>query len=113
MRASLDSTANQPLKYARVPLTHEFQDAPEMRQLMQSYQDQLEAVGLEGLGLKPIPHLSAINMLVRKPVANATRRPMTSGNIPLMPKQPIILWSLRKNVGTSRGTSTPSASVVT
>ena len=50
--------ANQPLKYARVPLTHEFQDAPEMRQLMQSYQDQLQAVGLDGLGLKPIPHLS-------------------------------------------------------
>jgi hypothetical protein len=50
--------ADQPMKYARVPLTHEFADAPEMRQLMQSYQDQLKAVGLEGLGLRPIPHPS-------------------------------------------------------
>ncbi len=50
--------SDQPLRYARVPLTHEFEDAPEMRQLMQSYQDQLKAVGLEGLGLRPIPHPS-------------------------------------------------------
>ena len=49
---------DQPMKYARVPLTHEFADAPEMRELMQSYQDQLEAVGLKGLGLRPIPHPS-------------------------------------------------------
>ncbi len=47
------------LKYARVPLTHEFKDAPEMRQLMKDYQDQLRDIGLQGLGLlPPIPHSS-------------------------------------------------------
>jgi len=50
--------ANEPLKYARVPLTHEFEDAPEMRQLMREYQEQLKDIGLEGLGLKPIRHSS-------------------------------------------------------
>ena len=46
-------------KYARVPLTHEFEDAPEMRQLMKEYQDQLKDIGLSGLGLVPgIPHPS-------------------------------------------------------
>lgn len=49
---------DQPFKYARVALTHEFEDAPEMRQLMAEYQEQLKALGLEGLGLKPIPHPS-------------------------------------------------------
>lgn len=48
---------DQPLKYARVPLTHEFEDAPEMRQIMKDYQEQLRDIGLEGLGLlPPIPH---------------------------------------------------------
>jgi hypothetical protein len=47
------------LRYARVPLTHEFEDAPEMRQIMKEYQDQLRDIGLEGLGLlPPIPHSS-------------------------------------------------------
>jgi hypothetical protein len=50
--------ADGPMKYARVPLTHEFGDAPKMRNLMAEYQNQLHAVGLEGLGLKPIPHPS-------------------------------------------------------
>lgn len=46
-------------KYARVPLTHDFEDAPEMRQLMKEYQDQLKDIGLSGLGLLPgIPHPS-------------------------------------------------------
>lgn len=48
----------QPLRYARVAMTHEFGDAPEMRQLMASYQQQLEALGLDGLGLRPVPHPS-------------------------------------------------------
>jgi hypothetical protein len=40
-----------------VALTHEFEDAPEMRQVMKEYQDQLRDVGLGGLGLlPPIPH---------------------------------------------------------
>jgi hypothetical protein len=49
---------NQPMKYARVPLTHEFKDAPEMRKLMAEYQQQLEQLGLSGLGLSPSPHPS-------------------------------------------------------
>ncbi len=50
--------ADRPLKYARVPLTHEFKDAPEMRQLMADYQNQLRDIGLAALGLEPIPHPS-------------------------------------------------------
>ena len=51
--------ADEPFKYARVPLTHEFEDAPEMRRLMQEYQNQLRDIGLGGLGLlPPIPHSS-------------------------------------------------------
>lgn len=46
-------------KYARVPLSHQFEDAPEMRQVMKEYQDQLKDIGLSGLGLSPgIPHPS-------------------------------------------------------
>ncbi|TWT70129.1 multiheme c-type cytochrome [Crateriforma conspicua] len=44
------------LRYARVPLSHEFADAPEMRQLMRAYQEQLRDLGLEGLGINPQPH---------------------------------------------------------
>lgn len=50
--------ANEPLKYSRVPLTHEFSDSPEMRKLMADYQQQLELLDLKGLGLEPIPHPS-------------------------------------------------------
>lgn len=50
--------ADQPYRYARVAMTHEFADAPAMRQLMANYQDQLKALGLEGLGLRPIQHPS-------------------------------------------------------
>jgi hypothetical protein len=49
---------DRPLKYARVALTHDFEDAPEMRQLMAEYQQQLKQLGLSGLGLSPIPHPS-------------------------------------------------------
>lgn len=49
---------DEPMKYARVPLTHEFEDAPEMRKLMADYQFQLRDLGLANLGLKPIPHPS-------------------------------------------------------
>ncbi|PHQ33729.1 multiheme c-type cytochrome [Rhodopirellula bahusiensis] len=47
-----------PIRYARVPLTHEFEDSQEMRDLMKDYQFQLRDVGFEGLGLKPIQHPS-------------------------------------------------------
>ncbi|WP_246114429.1 multiheme c-type cytochrome [Rubripirellula tenax] len=46
-------------KYARVPLTHEFADAPQMRGVMADYQNQLRDIGLGGLGLlPPIKHSS-------------------------------------------------------
>jgi len=48
----------QPLRYSRVAMSHDFDDAPEMRQLMATYQNQLEALGLSGLGLRPIDHPS-------------------------------------------------------
>jgi len=50
--------ADAPLRYARVSLTHEFKDAAEMRTLMAEYQEQLKQLGLQGLGLEPIPHPS-------------------------------------------------------
>ncbi|WP_246146144.1 multiheme c-type cytochrome [Rubripirellula lacrimiformis] len=51
--------ADKPMKYARVPLTHEFGDAPEMRAVMKDYQDQLRDLGLGELGLlPPIKHSS-------------------------------------------------------
>ena len=46
----------QPLRYQRVPLDARFPDSREMLQLLASYQDQLKAAGLEGLGVKPIPY---------------------------------------------------------
>lgn len=56
---TLSKTGKPTFKYGRVALTHEFKDAPAMRGLMKDYQDQLESVGLEGLGLlPPIPHSS-------------------------------------------------------
>ncbi len=47
---------NSEMQYARVPLDDSFGDAPEMRQLMADYQSQLRDLGLENLGVKPIPH---------------------------------------------------------
>lgn len=47
---------NAELKYARVPLSDSFGDAPEMRKMMADYQSQLRDLGLENLGIKPIPH---------------------------------------------------------
>ncbi|KLU03781.1 cytochrome c-554 [Rhodopirellula islandica] len=47
-----------PIRYARVPLSHEFDDAPEMRALMKDYQFQLRDLGFSNLGLKPIQHPS-------------------------------------------------------
>lgn len=49
---------DQPLRYARVALTSEFEDAPEMLQLLGEYQEQLKALGLEGLQVRPISHPS-------------------------------------------------------
>jgi hypothetical protein len=48
----------QPILYERVPLDARFPDSPEMRDLMAGYQNQLQELGLEGLGIKPLPHPS-------------------------------------------------------
>lgn len=48
--------ADGSMRYARVPLTSELEDADEIMKLMASYQNQLKSLGLEGLGLRPIPH---------------------------------------------------------
>lgn len=44
------------LRYERVPLDARFPDNAEMLQLLAAYQTQLKAAGLEGLGVKAIPH---------------------------------------------------------
>lgn len=46
------------VRYQRVPLDHRFEDAPEMVEVMASYQEQLKDLGFEGLGLRPQPHPS-------------------------------------------------------
>ncbi len=46
----------QPMRFERVALDSRFAEAPEMKQLMTAYQDQLKQLGWEGLGLKPVPH---------------------------------------------------------
>jgi len=48
----------QRFRYQRVPLDARLEDSPEMLQLLASYQDQLQATGLEGLGLSGVPHPS-------------------------------------------------------
>jgi hypothetical protein len=50
--------ANQRLRYQRVPLDDRFADSADMLALLASYQDQLKEIGLDGLGLRPIPHPS-------------------------------------------------------
>ncbi len=58
-RTAVRLTSGAAMKYARVPLTHEFEDAPEMRGVMKDYQNQLRDIGLGGLGLlPPIKHSS-------------------------------------------------------
>jgi len=47
-----------PLRYQRVPLDARFEDSPEMLKLLKSYQNQLETVGLSGLGLRPVSHIT-------------------------------------------------------
>lgn len=45
-------------RYQRVPVDSRFDDSPEMQELFVAYQRDLETLGLEGLGLKPVPHPS-------------------------------------------------------
>ena len=46
------------VRYQRVPLDHRFKDAPEMVEVMASYQEQLKDLGFRDLGLRPQPHPS-------------------------------------------------------
>jgi hypothetical protein len=45
-------------RYQRVPLDHRFADAPEIHQMHVAYQQQLEQLGFENLGLRPTLHPS-------------------------------------------------------
>ncbi len=47
-----------PFRLQRAPLDGRFGDSKEMLKLMAAYQQQLEAVGLAGLAIKPLPHPS-------------------------------------------------------
>jgi hypothetical protein len=45
----------KPLRYQRIPLDARFPDSRAMLELLKAYQDQLEAAGFEGLGIRPQP----------------------------------------------------------
>jgi hypothetical protein len=47
---------DQPLRYENVPLDSKLADSPAMMQMLTEYQEQLQQLGLEGLGLRPQPH---------------------------------------------------------
>jgi hypothetical protein len=47
-----------PWRYARVPMDARFPDARDMRELMANYQNELERLGFEQLGLTPLAHPS-------------------------------------------------------
>ena len=53
-----DKPAELTERYKSVPLDATLEDSPQMLALLADYQKQLQAEGLEGLGLKPQPHLS-------------------------------------------------------
>jgi hypothetical protein len=49
-------------RYQRVTLDSRFKSAAEMTALMSAYQDELKELGLQGLGIRPLPHpLAATN----------------------------------------------------
>lgn len=48
--------SDTPLRYQRVPLDSRFPGTEAMHQVMEAYQFQLEQMGWEGLGLKPVPN---------------------------------------------------------
>lgn len=49
-----------PTRFERVPLDDRFADSPDMLRLMKAYQDQLKTLGLEQLGVRPLPHPSGL-----------------------------------------------------
>ncbi len=46
----------RPFRYQRVILDSRYDDSEDMKQIMVAYQEQLKDLGLEGLGLNPVPH---------------------------------------------------------
>ncbi len=48
--------AEEPFRYQRVPLDSRFAASPDMKLLMTAYQQQLQTIGFEGLGLRALPH---------------------------------------------------------
>jgi hypothetical protein len=46
----------QPVRFQRVGLDARYPDTAEMKQLMVTYQDQLQQLGWEGLGIRDVPH---------------------------------------------------------
>jgi hypothetical protein len=46
----------KPFRYQRVPLDARFPDSPEIHRLFVDYQRQLQTLGLDGLGIKPVSH---------------------------------------------------------
>ena len=49
----------EPIRFQRVALDSRFPNTPEMKQLMVTYQDQLQQLGWEGLGIRSVPHSRA------------------------------------------------------
>ncbi|HWB13185.1 MAG TPA: multiheme c-type cytochrome [Pirellulales bacterium] len=47
---------DKPVRFQRVPLDHRFADAAEIDELVVGYQDELEQLSWQGLGLRPAPH---------------------------------------------------------
>lgn len=54
-----DPDPKKQVRYQRVPLDSRFVNAISMKQLMGMYQDQIKALGFEGLGLRAVPYPKA------------------------------------------------------
>ncbi len=48
-------SGDTPFRYQKVPLDHRFEDAADMQAMLESYQQELKTLGLDGLGAKPLP----------------------------------------------------------
>ena len=108
--------AKQPVRFQRVALDSRFKDTAEMKQLMASYQDQLEATGLgrawaikQRAASAPEKGDKLPANSPRRPVAkNVIRRLGISGARPSTRTPP-----KRSPSSIHRGSTTPSASVAT
>lgn len=54
----LYKNGSPPWRYQRIPLDSRFSEAPEMQKVLVDYQHELETLGLDGLGVKPVAHSS-------------------------------------------------------